>query len=422
MRGRRGLRVIARDYRCYFNPRPHAGATNPDVSEGAGTPNFNPRPHAGATGGVVLFDFVQLNFNPRPHAGATPHVDVNGGGPQFQSTPPCGGDTPATQMPSWALISIHAPMRGRPSTAARWDTAPNFNPRPHAGATAREHDEESAAPISIHAPMRGRRHCCSCQLNTSYFNPRPHAGATQMPMERPWVLRDFNPRPHAGATGNRPMGDFAGVFQSTPPCGGDFCKCLCLGSHGISIHAPMRGRLCPGSGPGKDGPFQSTPPCGGDYGAERRGSKGADFNPRPHAGATVSLGANSWVEYNFNPRPHAGATFRPGIVSQANLISIHAPMRGRPWPKPLRLPTSNFNPRPHAGATAVPYHHHLSAEDFNPRPHAGATDIHEYICIGNFYISIHAPMRGRRERTTPKTSTAVISIHAPMRGRPINQG
>ena len=54
-------------------------------------------------------------FNPRPHAGATAKIDRD-----------------ETAL----LISIHAPMRGRPYV---------------------ENLKKALAEISIHAPMRGRR-------------------------------------------------------------------------------------------------------------------------------------------------------------------------------------------------------------------------------------------------------------------------
>ena len=75
----------------------------------------------------------------------------------------------------------------------------------------------------------------------------------------------FNPRPLAGAT----------VHRHTS-----------LAGHRISIHAPLRGRLCINVHPYVYAAFQSTPPCGGDL-------KVLD-------------------------------------VRQEIVISIHAPLRGRP--------------------------------------------------------------------------------------------
>ena len=141
------------------------------------------------------------------------------------------------------MISIHAPMRGRPgkhgrprepgnfnprphagATGNRWTSAgmtANFNPRPHAGATAPAGSGAPAGRISIHAPMRGRPHDMRQKEAAQYFNPRPHAGATRLPWRLTDRLPDFNPRPHAGAT----------FLQEGP------FKAIT-----ISIHAPMRGR------------------------------------------------------------------------------------------------------------------------------------------------------------------------------------
>ena len=165
----------------------------------------------------------------------------------------------------------------------------------------------------------------------------------------------------------------------------------------------------------------------------------ADFNPRPHAGATLSLSQSFnylWISIHapmrgrlqglscqvqgrkisihapmrgrqniilvclkhlhFNPRPHAGATSTPGSHQCPDTISIHAPMRGRRtglerFYRALR----NFNPRPHAGATHQRDHAALTHEYFNPRPHAGATMALKLLLL-MIQISIHAPMRGRR--------------------------
>ncbi len=162
---------------------------------------------------------------------------------QFQSTPPCGGDNSYPLFIADIMISIHAPMRGRPLKlirAAGWN---DFNPRPHAGATKRPEPGHHVASISIHAPMRGRPLSSRTKTVSMDFNPRPHAGATLGKWHPQPDPGDFNPRPHAGATpaggrNHRPQGHFnprphAGAttrltrsgrqtgFQSTPPCGGD---------------------------------------------------------------------------------------------------------------------------------------------------------------------------------------------------------
>ena len=142
----------------------------------------------------------QQNFNPRPLAGATPAKQVSWFSNLFQSTPPCGGDQRDAVNPAGVLISIHAPLRGRRSASHLPIPLPDFNPRPLAGAT--------------------RLRVLRC-LSDCYFNPRPLAGATR---------------------GVATYG-LSYLFQSTPPCGGDW----------VYI-------------------FYNPNPC--------------DFNPRPLAGAT----------------------------------------------------------------------------------------------------------------------------------------
>ena len=119
---------------------------------------------------------------------------------------------------------------------------------------------------------------------------------------------DFNPRPHAGAT------QLAAQLSQ---------------DHQISIHAPMRGRQRQRCTFNREG----------------------HLNPRPHAGATLLFHVRCLISCDFNPRPHAGATPGRFRSSYCGMISIHAPMRGRPFLYVFR----NFHP----------------------------------------VISIHAPMRGR---------------------------
>ncbi len=146
---------------------------------------------------------------------------------QFQSTPPCGGDNSYPLFIADIMISIHAPMRGRPLKlirAAGWN---DFNPRPHAGG---DQKARTRSPRSIH------------------FNPRPHAGATL-------IVKDKN-----GIHG----------FQSTPPCGGDLGQMAsATGSWRFQSTPPCGGDTCWGPKSPPAGTFQSTPPCGGDDPADQ---------------------------------------------------------------------------------------------------------------------------------------------------------
>ena len=97
------------------------------------------------------------------------------------------------------------------------------------------------------------------------FNPRPLAGATPGYGPVPGRRHDFNPRPLAGATG---------------PIVVHFVV------HIISIHAPLRGRPIEMHPVKESTLFQSTPPCGGDWTHRLPLTQEQDFNPRPLAGAT----------------------------------------------------------------------------------------------------------------------------------------
>ena len=103
-------------------------------------------------------------------------------------------------------------------------------------------------------------------MTLSYFNPRPLAGATGISGHQHQHGRDFNPRPLAGATYD--------------------CYARIDGS-GISIHAPLRGRLMDVKHEAVLKIFQSTPPCGGDVFGPKAVPFQTNFNPRPLAGATA---------------------------------------------------------------------------------------------------------------------------------------
>ena len=206
--------------------------------------NFNPRPHTGAT--VQRPSCVQRvsNFNPRPHTGAT---------------------TFYVQDVKRALISIHAPIRGRlypsfkVSCGIRFQSTPpyggdflsiqlqlgnhDFNPRPHTGATGHPGKRPRVRRISIHAPIRGRR---------------------EGPVVACGYLRFQSTPPYGGDRSQSPGWRWGCGFQSTPPYGGDPQSRPGRWTLAISIHAPIRGRrLRPDHCPSV-----------------------AYFNPRPHTGAT----------------------------------------------------------------------------------------------------------------------------------------
>ena len=101
---------------------------------------------------------------------------------------------------------------------------------------------------------------------------------------------------------------------------------------------------------------------------------------------------------HFNPRPLAGATkrFIHPIIEWS--ISIHAPLRGR---RPgihdfhFRL---DFNPRPLAGATRMETRASMVSIKFQSTPPCGGDKLNRW-CKRLGIISIHAPLRGRQERS-----------------------
>ncbi len=275
-----------------------------------------------------VLDFFD-DFNPRPLAGATKHPFMRPAYLKISIHAPLRGRPRISRFLISSMISIHAPLRGRLSYPQSVETASYFNPRPLAGATLKEKDKieaaifqstppcggdvaffdrQQVAIISIHAPLRGRhRHrdlfrCpgkfqstppCGGDHNNrkdcaeqSDFNPRPLAGATIPTLSWERDTPYFNPRPLAGATKH------------------PFMRPAYLK---ISIHAPLRGRRKALAASLQEEKFQSTPPCGGD----------------------LVVMSKADIDKHFNPRPLAGATRRHPDGKHGANISIHAPLRGR---------------------------------------------------------------------------------------------
>ena len=226
------------------------------------------------------------------------------------------------------LISIHAPLRGRPRPP-RWVWSyPHFNPRPLAGATRRTECVAGIRPISIHAPLRGR-----------------HARATTQEM---WGMISI----HAPLRGRRrcitiPVTKKS--FQSTPPCGGDYTRHGFPDDDRISIHAPLRGRPMAAVFSTSGERFQSTPPCGGD------GSDLINFQ-------TKSL-------FQSTP-PCGGDPPEPGELEHS-LISIHAPLRGRQKGYKGRVFMAQFQSTPPCGGDGVVHFMAFPPPPFQSTPPCG---------------------------------------------------
>ena len=165
----------------------------------------------------------------------------------FQSTPPRGGDRCLANPACEGSVSIHAPARGR------------------------QHIPPVVAPIrnvSIHAPARGRLETRAEIWRELMFQSTPPRGGDSGQSITKSATSSFNPRPRAGAT------DQGGGVMNTEY---------------VSIHAPARGRHSAPRRTGAVFQFQSTPPRGGDFGWLFLRSRNRSFNPRPRAGATVSV-------------------------------------------------------------------------------------------------------------------------------------
>ena len=233
------------------------------------------------------------------------------------------------------------------------------------------------------------------------------------------------------------MSDFM-EFQSTPPCGGDLFLFLSQDRMDISIHAPLRGRpICcwlkyrpadfnprplAGATARKGVPeiirlFQSTPPCGGDQ-AERSTFNEDKISIHAPLRGRPFFSPSSILPSDFNPRPLAGATSLSMVWLPFTLISIHAPLRGRRGEMRNNNYTDEFQSTPPCGGDWHPGIRRRAPYHFNPRPLAGATR-----CTGQGLsrdaISIHAPLRGRHRVCEKNPAHLEISIHAPLRGRQV---
>ena len=140
--------------------------------------------------------------------------------------------------------------------------------------------------------------------------------------------------------------------------------------------------------------FQSTPPCGGDFFI-------APLPDGPH---------------DFNPRPLAGATRFSPCFDVRQVISIHAPLRGRPNFPRSRFALGVFQSTPPCGGDQITYSRQKMSCISIHAPLRGRRTVQN---IGYLYqhISIHAPLRGRLKTYPIPQYRGKISIHAPLRGR-----
>ena len=119
----------------------------------------------------------------------------------------------------------------------------------------------------------------------------------------------FNPRPREGATGH--------IHDR-------FVHLL------VSIHAPVKGRRRLSRGPPHAAPVSIHAPVKGRRFPCTGFLSVVCFNPRPREGATQPLHPAISARASFNPRPREGANSGPFVVFPLGMVSIHAPVKGRP--------------------------------------------------------------------------------------------
>ena len=270
------------------------------------------------------------DFNPRPLAGATREMIGRMLTDQFQSTPPCGGDS--VMLPGGSSdfqFQSTPPCGGDKARIKKWRLPKYFNPRPLAGATTSTKETclilmtfqstppcggddligaqgVSPGPISIHAPLRGRQGDGRLAQPHVQFQSTPPCGGDTSSTGKGPGFTDFNPRPLAGAT-----------TSMTLPC--FWIR--------ISIHAPLRGRPASGRQGSSGTRFQSTPPCGGDY----------------------KSSSVLYPMYPFQSTPPCGGDDGTDDHHPAPAISIHAPLRGRPAHTFYSEPLLQFQSTPPCG-------------------------------------------------------------------------
>ena len=183
---------------------------------------------------------------------------------EFQSTPPRRGDH-AKAVPARLVrdVSIHAPRRGDSdltSTATR-SSRDLFQSTPCEGATLFSRIQIQARLVSIHAPVKGRLAKQSNRPVGPSFNPRPVKGRPTIAITTTApATASFNPRPREGATLLLAFSKASGMFQFTPPRRGDgFPRPQKHRRLPVSIHTPVKGRLCCETVTATMQSFQSTP-------------------------------------------------------------------------------------------------------------------------------------------------------------------
>ena len=161
----------------------------------------------------------------------------------------------------------------------------------------------------------------------------------------------------------------------------------------VSIHAPIRVRLLPAR-------LRAGSVC---------------FNPRTHTGATTSAFAFAMYSASFNPRTHTGATVTLHRSALSNMFQSTHPYGCDGWQSKRHCRLRSFNPRTHTGATKFRPLWPISSQFQSTHPYGCDKDILRKLDFS--VVSIHAPIRVRREEDAGELTNWHVSIHAPIRVR-----
>ena len=163
------------------------------------------------------------------------------------------------------------------------------------------------------------------------FQSTPPCGGDVQPGATDPGPNHFNPRPLAGATalfGGRSM--VIGISIHAPLRGRLIWNFVTVLVYKISIHAPLRGRRTPGQMVDAGLPFQSTPPCGGDLMEVFAVLTSFISIHAPLRGRHIFRSPCPFSSLFQSTPPCGGDRCLCDNGTMVLKISIHAPLRGRP--------------------------------------------------------------------------------------------
>ena len=215
----------------------------------------------------------------------------------FQSAPPRRGRPSVVSAhvpPPPSSFNPRPPRRGRPrANCLRLPVFLRFNPRPRVGG-----DRPSPR---FHKPASQR------------FNPRPRVGGDGgKPIRTPRLLQRFNPRPRGGRTGPEPPRVLNLCFNPRPRVGTNDRPEGVSAESTVSIRAPAGGDPTPCRFVSRS-VFQSAPPCGGDYRDIQAKHEPMVSNPRPRVGGDTG---------HRRPRPTGRVSIRARVGGESRRPSL----------------------------------------------------------------------------------------------------